>query len=357
MKIRPATLAAIVILIAAAVLGVVFVTASLTSRPTDAQTTTPTPPTGAGPAAVLLDQENRIVNIVERISPAVVTVLTGNSGAEPRSTGSGVIVSRDGLILTNNHVISGADVIRVRLATGREVTARNLGGDPSADLAVLRVNAQNLPVAPIGDSDSLKVGQVAIAIGSPYGFESTVTVGVISALDRAIPGGGSALSGLIQTDAQIYPGNSGGPLVNSSGQVIGINTAVVGGSVGVLGFAIPIKTAEDIIEQVVTQGRVIVPWIGIAYISLTEEIASQFNLPVNQGIIVREVQPDSPAARAGLQTGDIITRIEGRQITGASDLQREIRRKNVGDRMTFTVRRDGSTRTITVTLAERPANP
>lgn len=337
-----------------AVVLVMIVVASLIWRPTDAQPPTQPPRSGAGPATVLLAEESRIVDIVKQVSPAVVTVLVSDGRGNQRGSGSGVIVGRDGMILTNNHVISGGSNIRVRLASGREVQARNLGGDPGIDLAILDIDATNLPVAPLGDSDRLQVGQVAIAMGSPYGFERTVTVGVVSALGRSIPGGGAALTNLIQTDAEIYPGNSGGPLVDSSGRVIGINTVVVGGQTGVLGFAIPINTAEDIMEDVVRTGRVIVPWIGISYGEITPQIAQVFGLPMDEGIIVSSVEPNSPAAQAGLAEGDIIVGVNGENADDAAVLQRALREKDVGDRLSLRVMRDSQSRTVTITLRERP---
>ena len=197
-----------------------------------------------------------------------------------------------------------------------------MGGDPIVDLAVIKVDAQNLPVAKFGDSDNLQVGQTAIAIGNPYGFDRTVTVGVVSALRRNIPGGGSALSDLIQTDAQIYPGNSGGPLVDSRGYVIGINTAVVGSRSGGLGFAIPINTARHVMSEVVKIGHVVVPWIGISYGDITDQIAKVFNLPTKEGIIIAQVENNSPASLAGLQKGDIIVEADGQKIADGGDLQK-----------------------------------
>lgn len=336
-------------------LGVIIISALIMAglffTPSNAQA----PRSGAGPATILLEQENRIIDIAKRVAPTVVTILVADAQGELSASGSGIIVSRDGMILTNNHLVGGETNIKARLATGKELTARNLGGDPTIDLAILRVDANNLPVAPLGSSDDLQVGQVAIAIGNPYGFEGTVTVGVVSALGRSIPGGGAALTNLIQTDAEIYPGNSGGPLVNSQGRVIGINTVVAGSRVGVLGFAIPIDTARDIMQEVVRVGRVVVPWIGISYGEITKEISQVFNLPANEGIIVSEVEPGSPAASAGLKRGDIITVINGNRITAAGDLQKILREKNVGDSMNFSVVSDSGTRKVTVVLKERPA--
>ena len=319
-------------------------------KPSDAQSNR----SGAGPASFLLPEEQRVIDIVKRVAPTVVGVAVLDAKGRQSGAGSGIIVGADGDILTNNHVVSGASKIVVTLADGREMEAQSLGGDPIVDLAVIRIDAADLPVAALGDSDNLQVGQIAIAVGNPYGFERTVTVGVISALQRSIPGGGAALTDLIQTDAKIYPGNSGGPLVDSRGEVVGINTAVVGGRTGVLGFAIPINTARDVMQEVLTLGRVVVPWIGISYGDITEEIAGLFGLPVNQGIIVAKVEEDSPAAIAGIQKGDIIVEVEGNKITGGGDLQKVLRDKDAGDTITIKAIRKNKPRSFTLTLQEMP---
>ncbi len=298
--------------------------------------------TGAGPTGVLLNEETRIIDIVKRISPAVVQVVSYKDGSK-EGLASGFIISPDGDILTNNHVVSGANRLVVTLADGRELDAKSLGGDPLIDVAVIKVNETGLPTAPLGDSDTLQVGQAAIAIGNPYGFERTVTVGVISALGRSIPGGGASLSNLIQTDAKIYPGNSGGPLLNSSGQVIGVNTAVVGGDVGVLGFAIPINTARRAMNDVRTSVTFRSPWMGISYGDITAEIAKVFKLPVKEGVLVAEVEPKGPAALAGLKKGDIIVDVDGKKITDGGDLQRVMQSKNVGDKIQVAIYPGGKT--------------
>lgn len=310
---------------------------------------------GAGPASVLLPEESRIIDIVKKISPAVVAVTSYTDG-KAEGLGSGIIVTPNGDILTNNHVISDANKLTVTLADGRELTAKSLGGDTLLDLAVIKVNANKLPVAPLGDSDALQVGQVAIAIGNPYGFERTVTVGVVSALRRSIPGGDASLSDLIQTDARIYPGNSGGPLVDSGGRVIGVNTVVVGGKAGTLGFAIPINTARQIMADVSRIGRVVSPWIGISYGDITPQIAKVFHLPANEGVIVAQVEKGSPAALAGIQKGDIIVEIEGKKVGDGGDLQKAIRSKGNGQKLNMSVYRDGKKRNAVVTIGERPAN-
>jgi len=311
--------------------------------------------TAAGPTGVLLNEEVRIIDIVKRISPAVVAVRSYKTDGD-KALASGIVVGANGEILTNNHVVSNVTKIQVTLADGRELTAKNLGGDPLIDLAVIKIPATGLQAAQLGDSDELQVGQTAIAIGNPYGFERTVTVGVVSALGRSIPGGGASLTNLIQTDARIYPGNSGGPLLDSSGRVIGVNTVVVGGEVGVLGFAIPINTARRVLDDVTRYGHVQVPWLGISYGDVTDQIAKAFNLPVKQGIIVAGVEKNGPAALVGIAKGDIIVEVDGRKIADGGDLQKILRGKNVGDMLKVTAIRDGKRRSFTVKLQEMPMN-
>lgn len=315
---------------------------------------TPTSPTG------LCEADTNIIQVAKAVGPAVVTVLNmqvptiGRPSA--RGLGSGFIVSKDGLIVTNAHVIAGAGRVDVALSGERTLTAKILGADPRIDIAILKVAASNLPVVAFGDSDELQVGQQAIAIGNPLGFERTVTVGVISALNRVIPGGGTSLRDLIQTDAAINPGNSGGPLLDSCGRVIGVNTAVVEVSTGSgsLGFAVPINMVRRAVRDVVSKGRIIVPWIGMAYTEITEEIAKAYHLPADHGVIVGSVSPGSPADRAGIQQGDIIIEMNGKPLKDAGQLQEFIREAEVGTRVRLTLLRDGQRRTVTVTLEEMP---
>jgi serine protease Do len=314
---------------------------------------TPAGRVGAG-AALLLPNEQAVINIARNVGPAVVAIKVEKG--DDTAFASGVIVRPEGYILTNNHVVDEGGTVTVTLADGREVRGTRLGGDPRIDLAVLRINAGRLPSAPLGDSDALQVGQLAIAIGNPYGFQQTVTVGVVSALNRSIPGGGAALTNLIQTDAQINPGNSGGPLLDSAGRVIGITTALVtsrsGGSG--LGFAIPINTAQEVIDNVIAYGRVIVPWIGISYGDVSKEVTKAFNLPTDQGVIVANVLPNSPASSAGMKKGDIIVRAGSSVITGTGDMQKVLRGKRVGDMISLSIVRDGKTMSINVKLKEMP---
>jgi S1-C subfamily serine protease len=267
-------------------------------------------------------------------------------------SGSGVIVHSDGVILTNAHVVGMSRTVRVGLADGRRVEGRVVGRDPSLDVAVVRIDVPNMPVAPIGDSDRLEVGQTAIAIGNPLGLERTVTTGVISAINRSPRG--MSLDGLIQTDAAISPGNSGGPLLDSRGRVIGINTAVIRatGAQG-LGFAVPIKLAQNVAEQILSTGRVVRSFLGVEYRDVEPEMAEQFRLAVREGIVVAAVQSDAPADRAGIQRGDIITRIDDTPIKQGGDLRRVLRDRRPGDSVRVTVVRAGDgTKTMTARLTE-----
>ena len=281
--------------------------------------------------ATLQDEEQELVRVVRQVSPAVVGVTNHDGSA------SGVIVRADGIVVTNAHVVGDDREVRVSLADGRRLDAAVLGVDPTVDIAVLRVRANGLPVAHIGDSDRLEVGQTAIAIGNPFGLERTVTRGVISALNRSPRGLG--LDELIQTDAAINPGNSGGPLLDSRGRVIGINTAVVrsaAGAVG-LGFAIPINLANDVVHQVLTTGRVSRAFLGITFRDLDPELAEQFDLPVQRGVLVWEVAPGSPADRAGLEPADIIIGLNGEDVEMGGDLRRILRGLSPGDTATLLI--------------------
>jgi serine protease Do len=299
--------------------------------------------------AGLTDEERSIIGVARQVSPAVVSVL------RPDGSGSGVMIRSDGILLTNAHVVGSFKQVRVSLADGRTLEGKVLGQDPTVDVAVVRLSERNLPAARLGDSDSLEVGQLAVAIGNPLGLDRTVTSGVVSALNRAPPGFG--LDQLIQTDAAISPGNSGGPLLDSRGRVIGINTAVIRapGSEG-LGFAIPINLASDVAQQVLTTGRVRRAFLGIEYRDLEPEIASTFGLPVQQGVIVAAVAPQSPAAGAGLRRGDIITRVDDVPVAHGGDLRRALRARSPGDEVTLTVLRESKRFTAQVRLADTPGH-
>jgi len=332
-----------------------------TAPPTLGQApTAPALPPPAAPAPLAGD-EATIIKVVERVRPAVVNIDTVARvetafGVFPQQgAGSGVIVSPDGYILTNNHVVANAQQIKVTLLSGKTYSGQIIGTDRFSDLAVIKVDAgaERLPAATLGRSGALRVGQLAVAVGNPFGLGHTVTVGVVSALNRSIQVPGLVVENLIQTDAAINPGNSGGALADSSGAVIGINTAIVQQAQGI-GFAIPIETARAIMEQLISRGRVVRPFVGIVWGGdVDAAIARQYNLPVDGGIIVREVDQNGPAARAGIQQGDIVVSVDGRAISNWNDFIRELFARRPGDRVRLEIVRDGSRRTVQVTLGER----
>lgn len=310
----------------------------------------------------LCGNEGPVIHVAQTVGPAVVTVVNMQSpgaGQPPKRAGlgSGFILSNDGLVATNDHVVAGADRVDVLLPGRKPVAARVLGADPRVDVAILRIPVQNLPTVTLGNSDTLQVGQAAIAIGNPLGFERTVTTGVVSALNRVIPGAGASLRDLIQTDASINPGNSGGPLLDSCGRVIGMNTALVSSSEGSggLGFAVPINVVHRAMRDVQRTGHIVVPWLGIGYTEITPDLAKSYSLPVQHGLMVGSVSTGSPAAQAGVERGDIITAINGKSLESAGQLEQLIRTANVGQRVTLTLlRANGSTVTVPVTLQEMP---
>ncbi|MFQ6066630.1 MAG: Do family serine endopeptidase, partial [bacterium] len=347
--------------------------------------------------------QGKIIKAVETVSPAVVSISTektiGFSGFGERDRffgypfedfeeffrrwfkeqfperefkqkglGSGMIINKDGFILTNEHVIHEVDKdkIRVTLPDGRNLKAEIVETDEESDLAVLKIKENNLPVVTLGDSERIKVGQWAIALGNPYGFalsqlnkkyEPTVTVGVISATGRAIQAGGKEVrtySGLIQTDASINPGNSGGPLVNVWGEVIGINAAILtpsGGSIGI-GFAIPINKAKRILESIVKYGKVAWPWIGIYMQELTPELSKKFG--VKKGVLVSDVMKDSPAETSGIQAGDVVEKVNGKEVSSPLELKDEVLQAEIGKPITLTIIRAGKKMDIIITPTEKP---
>jgi Do/DeqQ family serine protease len=269
-----------------------------------------------------------------------------------RSGGSGVIVDKEGYILTNNHVVEGADKVKVRLNDGREFIATIKGQDPRTDLAVLHIKAKDLPVARLGDSDKLEVGEWAIAIGSPFGLEHTVTVGVISAKGRSGLGTGT-YEDFIQTDASINPGNSGGPLINIDGEVIGINAMIIQPGTGI-GFAIPINMAKQILNDLIKKGKVVRPWLGISAQDLSPELSEHFKVKEKEGVLVSEVHPGTGAEKAGLVSGDIILSVDDKPIKNASELVKEIQKKKVGEKVKLSIIREGKPLVIEVTTMAMP---
>ncbi|MBI4842280.1 MAG: trypsin-like peptidase domain-containing protein, partial [candidate division NC10 bacterium] len=257
--------------------------------------------------------------------------------------------------LTNNHVIKDADEITVKFANKQEAKGKIVGTDPKTDLAVIRVTTkEDLPVVALGNSDTLHVGEWAIAIGNPFGLDHTLTVGVISATGRSEVGI-AAYENFIQTDASINPGNSGGPLLNIRGEVIGINTAIVASGQGI-GFAIPVNMARKVMEDLVKKGKVTRGWLGVGIQSLTPELAKSFGVGVDEGILVNQVMPKSPAEAAGLKTGDLILSVDGKPAKDPRQLQRIIAEADIGKSIELIILREKQKRTIRVQIGEVPAS-
>lgn len=272
--------------------------------------------------------------------------------------GSGFIVDKEGHIITNNHVVAGAKSIKVTLADGREFKAKLLGQDPAYDVAVIKIDGKDLPTIELGDSDKLRRGQFVLAIGNPYGLQGTVTAGIISGLARSIEGDPKDRGNYIQTDAAINFGNSGGPLVDINGRVIGINTAIPNDPYASgIGFALPINIAKRSLEQILKHGKVIYAWMGIYMGDVTQEVADYFNLPKAEGVLVSEVVSGSPAEEAGIQQYDVILEIDHKRITSPNQLQNEVRNKRPGDTVSLLIMRRGKMTSVKVKLGEMPADP
>ena len=269
-----------------------------------------------------------------------------------RSGGSGVIVDKEGYILTNNHVVEGVEKVKVKLNDGREFTATVKGQDSRTDLAVLHIKAKDLPVATLGDSDKLDVGEWAIAIGSPFGLEHTVTVGVISAKGRSGLGTGT-YEDFIQTDASINPGNSGGPLINIDGEVIGINAMIIQPGTGI-GFAIPINMAKQILNDLIKHGKYVRSWLGISAQDLTPEMIEHFKVKEKEGVLVGQIYPGTGAEKAGLASGDIIKSVDDKPVKNVNELVREILKRKVGEKVKLNIVRDGKPMTLEVTTKAMP---
>ncbi|MBP0014975.1 MAG: trypsin-like peptidase domain-containing protein [Roseofilum sp. SBFL] len=283
---------------------------------------------------------------------------------EVRGSGSGFIINEEGMILTNAHVIEGTDIVDVTLKDGRTLEGKVLGTDPVTDVAVVKIEGENLPTVKLGNSDTLQPGEWAIAIGNPLGLDNTVTVGIISATGRS-----SAQVGIpdkrvsfIQTDAAINPGNSGGPLLNQNGEVIGINTAIIQGAQG-LGFSIPINTAQNIADQLVSKGQVDHPYLGIQMVTLTPDLQKEINqnpnsgfkISAEQGVLIVQVMPQSPAAQAGIRAGDVITEIDGKPMREATEIQQAVQNTQVGSSLNVLIRRGDRSLPLTVRPGVFPA--
>ncbi|HEY8477942.1 MAG TPA: trypsin-like peptidase domain-containing protein [Chloroflexota bacterium] len=335
--------------------------AQTSARAQTQPTSPPTPAPSPQPSAPVTEaMPISWVEVVERVRPSVVQIVTQsvqfdffNRPVPQQGTGTGVIISRDGYILTNNHVVEGAQrIIVFRPGRDEPYTARLVGSEgETSDLAVIKIDAQDLPVAELGQSDRLRVGEPVMAIGNALGLEGgpTVTTGVVSALDRVIDTDEGRLYDLIQTDAPINPGNSGGPLVNLQGQVVGINTIKVAqaGAEGI-GFAIAIDAARPIAEELIRNGRVTWVVIGVQVSDVTPALAQANNLAVSRGVLVRAVMRGGPAARAGILPGDIITALNGQPVRNVNDLRWLLKAAGAGQSATLTVHRNGTTMEVSV---------
>jgi S1-C subfamily serine protease len=317
------------------------------------------PPTGDGE---LLDAYSAAVTqAVRTAAPAVVhlDVSLVRQGREQRGTGSGFFFTPDGLLLTNSHVVHGAQDIRVSAFDGERFAADLVGDDPDSDLAVIRVSGSGAPHVQFAPSRHLQIGQLAIAIGNPLGFEHTVTAGVVSALGRSLRAStGRLIDDVIQTDAALNPGNSGGPLVNSRGAVIGVNTAIIPGAQGIC-FATASDTVQWVMAQLLSHGRVRRAWLGVAgaTASLARRIANHHGLDNQSGVRVRSVEPGSPAAAAGLESGDLIVRIDDQQVTGIDRLQQLLDHHRIDRSSELTFLRRAQKLTAPVITRERPRAP
>jgi S1-C subfamily serine protease len=305
----------------------------------------------------LLDAYSRaVIGVVDRLGPAVVRIDVQARDQRRAGTGSGVVVAPDGLVLTNSHVVGGGTQVGVTTIDGRSLTARVVGDDPDTDLALVRVDAPvALPFAPLGDSKRLRRGQLVVAIGNPLGFESTVTAGVVSALGRSLRSStGRLMEDLIQTDAALNPGNSGGPLVSSQGEVVGINTAVIMGAQGIC-FAVAANTASFVLGELIRHGRVRRAYVGISaqQTAIPRRLQLAAGVLQGSGAMISTSEQGAPANRAGLLTGDIIFALDGEKVTGADDLIRLLTGERIGREITIEVLRLGRRRVFTLTPEER----
>ncbi|MCC7543087.1 trypsin-like peptidase domain-containing protein [bacterium] len=324
---------------------------------------------------VTLQENSATIDLVKKVSPSVVSITTSSAvrsifglNQSQQGAGTGIIVTSDGLILTNKHVVEGASSFTVTTTDGRQYTGKLIATDPANDVAFLRVEASGLQAAELGDSDKVEVGQRVVAIGNALGqFANTVTTGVISGKSRPIEasdgsGGMEQLTNLFQTDAAINPGNSGGPLLNIEGQVIGINTAIAGQNAQNIGFAIPINEVKTTLDTVKTTGKIERPYLGVRYVMLTQAFAERNNLPVKEGALLRgddqtlAVVSGSPAQKAGLREGDIITKIGDKDVNTKTPLSNVVVQFKVGQTVDVKYYRDGNEQTAKVTFEVSPAN-
>jgi S1-C subfamily serine protease len=331
----------------------------ITDETISAQKPQTAPPTGD--QALLDAYSNAVIGVTERVGPAVVrveTVATQRNARERGGRGSGIVISPDGLVLTNSHVVGSSKQIRVRDSEGGVTDARVLGVDPDTDLALLRADAsRDLPFAALGNSKNLRRGQLVVAIGNPLGFESTVTAGVVSALGRSIRSvNGRTVEDVIQTDAALNPGNSGGPLVSSAAEVIGINTAIISGAQGIC-FAVASNTAQFVLSEIIRHGHVRRAYIGVSAQTapIPRRHAVVAGIDNAMGALLAQLEPDGPAAQAGLLPGDVVTRLDGVDVNGVDDLIRALDRDRIGRTLAMEVLRLGRARAIDIHPIERKA--
>jgi len=308
--------------------------------------------------------EDELIQTIEKVSPSVVNINTVRlvhdyymNVVPLRGMGSGIIIDTNGLILTNNHIVEQSESIEVTLPDGRKFKGKLVGTDRMSDISVVKIDGSDLPPARLGDSTGVKVGQVAIAIGNPFGFflqGPTATVGVISALNRTIRAEQGVYENLMQTDAHINPGNSGGPLVNIKGEVIGLNSANIPFAQGI-GFSIPISIAKRIADELIMHGKVVRPWLGILGVGVNQQIARYYNLPSDKGILVTRVFENSPAFRAGITPGDMIVEADHKDVKDMNELTKELHTKKVGDDLSIVVQRGPQKGEVNMKLAESPS--
>jgi serine protease Do len=310
----------------------------------------------------LTELESRITGAVERLSESVVGIDSTRLATDYRfgvvpveGQGSGVIIDAHGMIVTNNHVIDESTRVQVNLKDGRTFVGEVVGTDPATDVALVKINGENLPFATLGDSEKLKVGQIVLAIGNALGLPGapTVSMGLIGALGRPLPGTDFVVEGLIQTDAAINPGNSGGPLADLDGKVIGMNTAMIPFAQG-MGFAIPSETIKRIMDQISRHGRVVRPWLGISGMDVNKFVARRYNLPVEQGVLLAEVLNEGPARDAGLRVGDIVAKIGDSKVEGMKDLVGALSHLTIGDEVSVQFVRNGTSYETKLRLRETP---
>src|SRR5437867_1785273 len=313
--------------------------------------------------STLTSLEGQITGAVEKLSESVVSIdsvrVTRNFayGVVPiEGKGSGVIIDPRGYVVTNNHVIDGATRVQVHLKDGRSFVGEVVGSDPSTDIAVVRIEAESLPAASLGDSEKLKVGQFALAIGNTLGFQGapTVSLGVVSALGRPLPGADFIFEGLIQTDTAINPGNSGGPLADISGSVIGMNTAMIPYAQGV-GFAIPVNTIKWVMQQLLEKGRVVRPWLGISGANLNPALARRYDIPTDSGVLVVEIDSRGPAYEAGLRVGDVLVELGSQKVKEMKDVISALSKHQVREYVDVGFVRLGGRRSASIRLIESPA--